>query len=126
MQRIENYNLAGVPNGTPATPAPVPAARSVEPAPRKVKLARKKTVRSTTGRPTVPAPGGWERRTGGALCIRGAQQMNPVAEILRADGVHGLSRRLAAGDPILVGYLRRNPQRAYELRAVIDQLIDRC
>ncbi len=99
MQSIENYNLSGTRAPVPAIPAaPAPAARSTEPAPRNVKPVAgrkpaKKIVRSTTGRPTVPQPGGWERRKGGAALVR-SPETNAVAEILRADGLPGLLRGL--------------------------------
>jgi hypothetical protein len=61
--------------------AVTPAARSAESAPRKAKPvagkkpAKKRTVRSASGRPTVPAPGGWERRKGGAALVRSQRRM---------------------------------------------------
>lgn len=117
MQRLENMRLLGsaasvvrpAPDRSLAAmvarahaehPAPAPVAAAVV-APPRVRRSRLET-----------------RPAGARLDGRDA-----AGELVRSDGFSALVRRVRDNDPVLMADLRRNPQRALELRDLVERLL---
>ena len=68
--------------------------------------------------------GTFERRDGGAFVMLGHEQrdVDAIDESVRSDGWPAVFRRILDDRPLLLGALRRNPQRLLALRVVLDRL----
>ena len=111
MQRVEEYGLHGV------RPAAVPVGRSVSPSvaeEARALLARQLT-RSTPARTAAPAAA----RPAG----RPPLEKRPAGAQLAERSGAGLLSRLASGDPVLYGALRRDPAVARRFRDQLDRAI---